>query len=191
MKNPAAVLSVWVEAREQTAWIKVTGRASFTCSVDFKVLIQRLCALGYTRFVLDLSACLLMDSTFLGVLAGLGSRFNPAVPDGRKARIELLNPNPRILDLLENLGVAHLFQLLKGASPATGQLNRLEQPPEAADRVAMARTSLEAHQTLMSINPANVPKFKDVAEFLAADLKKLEEQRPTPPAEPGDTNKNP
>jgi anti-anti-sigma regulatory factor len=159
--------------------------------VDFKVLIQRLCALGYTRFVLDLSAGLLMDSTFLGVLAGLGSRFNQAVPDGRKARIELLNPNPRILDLLENLGVAHLFQLLKGASPATGQLNRLEQPPEAADRVAMARTSLEAHQTLMSINPANVPKFKDVAEFLAADLKKLEEQRPTPPAEPGDTNKNP
>lgn len=47
----------------------------------------------------------------------------------------------------------------------------------------MARTSLEAHQTLMKINPANIPKFKDVAEFLAEDLKKLEERNPKLPPE--------
>ena len=35
-------------------------------------------------------------------------------------------------------------------------------------------TSLEAHQTLMAVNPENVNRFKDVTKFLAEDLKTLE-----------------
>lgn len=120
---------------------------------------------------------------FLGVLAGLGLKYNHSPRDPRKARIELLNPNQRIVDLLENLGVNHLFAVANGAGPATDRLDPLEQPPPEVNRVEMARTSLEAHQTLMEINPANIPKFKDVAEFLAEDLKKLEEQNPKPPPE--------
>jgi hypothetical protein len=33
---------------------------------------------------------------------------------------------------------------------------------------------LEAHKTLMGIKPENEQKFKDVAQFLADDLKRLE-----------------
>ena len=40
-----------------------------------------------------------------------------------------------------------------------------------------ARACLEAHETLMSINPANIPKFKDVSRFMAEDLKRLEVQK--------------
>jgi hypothetical protein len=32
---------------------------------------------------------------------------------------------------------------------------------------------LEAHQTLMRVNPENIPKFKNVTEFLVEDLKNL------------------
>ena len=39
----------------------------------------------------------------------------------------------------------------------------------------IARTSLEAHQTLMAMNPENVARFKDVAQFLAEDLKNIEQ----------------
>jgi anti-sigma B factor antagonist len=184
LKNPSTPLSVWVDESKKTAWIKVTGRANFTSGVDFKALIQRLGELGYTRFVLELTKCLLMDSTFLGVLAGLGLKFDHAPAAPGRARIELLNPNGRILDLLENLGVNHLFTVANGPGPATDQLAPLEPPPAEADRVAMARTSLEAHQTLMRINPANIPRFKDVTEFLAEDLKKLEAQGPPPPETP-------
>ena len=38
----------------------------------------------------------------------------------------------------------------------------------------MTRNCLEAHETLMEINPANVNKFKDVTRFLAEDLKRQE-----------------
>ena len=59
-----------VAVTEQVALVKVSGRASFNCSVEFKTLVYELRARGYRKFVLDLTDCLIMDSTFLGVLAG-------------------------------------------------------------------------------------------------------------------------
>ena len=44
-------------------------------------------------------------------------------------------------------------------------------------REEMSQTCLEAHQLLMKINPDNIPKFKDVTQFLAEDLRKLKEQK--------------
>jgi len=63
---------------------------------------------GYTHFIIDLSECVLMDSTFLGVLAQFGLKMNPANASGRTG-IELLNPNTRVAELLENLGALQLF----------------------------------------------------------------------------------
>jgi anti-anti-sigma regulatory factor len=172
MKTGVSDLLVWVE--KNNAWIKIAGRASFNSSVDFKTLVNGLSQKGFSRFVLDLTDCPLMDSTFLGVLAGLGLKFGAAHNGDPRATIELLNPKPRILDLLENLGVSHLFKVLNGPEPATEKMASVECPPPNADRKEISRACLEAHQTLMNINPANIPKFKDVAQFLAEDLKKME-----------------
>jgi anti-sigma B factor antagonist len=171
MKTPSSSLSVWVGDHE--ACIKIAGRASFNSSVDFKTLINSLSQRGYYSFVLDLTDCLLMDSTFLGVLAGLGLKFGAGPNNQSHPTMELLNPNARILDLLENLGVSHLFQVRNGVG--CREMAPVESPPANADRKEVSRTCLEAHQTLMEINPANVPRFKDVAQFLAEDLKKMEE----------------
>jgi hypothetical protein len=53
-------------------------------------------------------------------------------------------------------------------------LQRVEPVPGSHDHKEISRTCLEAHQTLMRINPDNIAKFKDVAQFLAEDLKKTE-----------------
>jgi anti-sigma B factor antagonist len=175
MNPTAANLSVWVG--DNVVWIKIAGRATFTSSVDFKTLINQLWQKGNSRFILDLSHCVLMDSTFLGVLSGLGLKFSNAQNAGTPATIELLNPNVRISDLLENLGIAHLFKVAKGPSPASDNLAPVDQAAGTADRKEVQRACLEAHETLMNINPNNVPKFKDVARFLAEDLKKMEEAK--------------
>src|SRR5262245_5888313 len=95
---------------EKFACIKIRGRADFSSSIDFKTLINELRQKEYTYFVLDLTECTLMDSTFLGVLAGLGLKMSAALSkDQCSPPIELLNPNARITELLENLGVLHLF----------------------------------------------------------------------------------
>jgi hypothetical protein len=53
-------------------------------------------------------------------------------------------------------------------------LKPVEQTPASTDRKEMSRHCLEAHRVLMEIKPENVVKFKDVAQFLAEDLKKPE-----------------
>jgi len=168
MKPTAANLSVWVSDRD--AWIRIGGRASFNNSVDFKTLVTILAQNGCSHFILDLSECLLMDSTFLGVLAGLGLKY-PHNGDNHPA-FELLNPNHRIADLLENLGVIHLFRIIHGQS-CPQPMKGLEQMSEN-NATEVTRTCLEAHQTLMKVNPNNVAKFKDVTEYLAEDLRKKE-----------------
>lgn len=168
---------------DQMVCVKVAGRANFSGSVDLKTLVTGLWDKGYHRFVLDLSECLLMDSTFLGVLAGLGLKLNnnntqatpPANNHNGNHAIELLNPSPRIADLLENLGITHLFDITKGRL-TTDCLVKLDHAHTPSDRREVQKTCLEAHQTLMDVNPANVPKFKDVAQFLAEDLKSMDGQ---------------
>jgi len=172
MSNGATNLSVWVG--DGLVCIKIVGRASFQCSVDFKTLINTLWQQGHRRFVLEVSECQLMDSTFLGVLAGLGLKFSEERNGSGPATLELLNPSDRIFDLIENLGIDHLFQIHRGAAPAPGELSPVEKTPGAPDRKETTRTCLEAHRLLMKINPANVAKFKDVARFIEEDLKKLE-----------------
>ena len=172
MNKSAASLKVALT--DHAACIKVSGRANFTCSLDFKRLIHELSERGCTHLVLDLSDCIIMDSTFLGMLAGLGLQyFGNERPDDSK--VELLNPNPRICDLLENLGVAHLFNITYADRLPEEQFEDRGSDTESS-RIDLARTSLEAHRTLMDLDPRNVAKFKDVTQFLAEDLKKLEKK---------------
>lgn len=170
MSNAPATLSVWVG--DAVVCIKIAGRASFQSSVDFKSLILGLRQQGRRHFVLDLTDCQLMDSTFLGVLAGLGLRFSQENDSAGPACISLFNPSSRIFDLIENLGIDHLFQVLTRPPPAEGALEPVAPASAPVDRKEISRTCLEAHQLLMAINPANIPKFKDVTRFLEEDLKK-------------------
>lgn len=170
MSAPSASLSVMVG--KERVCVKVTGRANFTFSPDFKALLAGLSERGYRRFAIDLSDCVLMDSTFLGVLAGFGLATNPAgTPD--KCVIELFNPNARIAELLENLGVLQLFKIMSGPMECSEGMADIPTPLNPT-REEITRTCLEAHQTLMAANPDNVPRFKDVAQFLAEDLKNLQ-----------------
>lgn len=171
MNTPAAKMLVLVG--EKFACVKISGRANFTSSIDLRTLINQLRQKGYSYFVLDLSECSLMDSTFLGVLAGLGLSLREAQPPPGNPAIELCNPNPRVLDLLETLGVLHLFRVNHGQLKVPEGCQSSEATPTGAGRAEITRACLEAHQTLMEINPENVGRFQEVSQFLAEDLKRL------------------
>jgi len=163
-----------VRVGDSAACVRINGRANFTTSIDFKKLLFELEARGFRRFTLDLTDCVLMDSTFLGVLAGFGLQ-SPSGPDGGKGTvIELFHAQPRIVDLLENLGVLGLFQVVDGSADPAKDTCPCESPePEKPTREEVTRTCLEAHKTLMDLSPENAARFKDVAKFLAEDLQKI------------------
>ena len=171
MALPSAKLSVLVG--KDFACVKIAGRANFTFSPDFKTLLGELIQKGYNHFIIDLTECVLMDSTFLGVLAGFGIKLKQATSAANRG-IELSNPNTRVTELLENLGVLQLFKVVNGSVQLSGDVQTQTPATINPSREEITRTSLEAHQALMAANPDNVLRFKDVAQFLAEDLKKLE-----------------
>lgn len=152
-----------------TAFMKISGRASLLNSVEFRSGVNSLVKRGAKHFVLDLTECPIMDSTFLGVLAGL------VIGDSKESAalsVEILNPHQRVMDLLDSLGVIEFFRVSRNAQPCTQVFDESISDFERVSLVERSRTCLEAHQVLMDLNPQNIPKFKEVARLLAEDLEK-------------------
>jgi len=171
MATPLAKMSVL--ACKDFVCVKIAGRANFTYGPDFKTLLTELVRKGCEHFIIDLSDCALMDSTFLGILAGFGLKLNQTdAPDGHG--IELRNPNSRIAELLENLGALHLFRVTTGALRLPEDVEAQTPDDINPTRQQITRTCLEAHQSLVKANPDNAMRFKDVTRFLAEDLKNRE-----------------
>lgn len=170
-KSTAKILVAKVD---DAVCIKLEGRATFACSVDFKRLLTEAHEAGAKRFVINLSACQIMDSTFLGMLSGLGRRISSEDLPPEKRPIELLNPTERVSDLIDNLGVSDLFHIMHcdEANPTT--YDESYESGEETSKIDMTRNCLEAHQILMDLNPDNVTKFKDVAKYFEEEVKKAE-----------------
>jgi anti-anti-sigma factor len=165
----ALVGQLFVWAGDQAACVRVAGRANFALSVEFRKLLRHLQAGHGGRVLLDLSECQMMDSTFLGVLAFEAKQRRDANGGTNGAGLELLNANPTVRELIEDLGIGSLFTFVERdllqaaftAAPTAGQASAEE----------LNRTCLEAHELLMALHPDNVAKFKEVAQFFAEELR--------------------
>ena len=105
---------VWVALHEQTALLRVDGRGSFKVSTAVKQFGQAAISSGCKLAVLDLTDCVGMDSTFMGVLAGWASR----LIESNAGRIVMLNLSPRTRGLVSTLGLDQIVQAYEvGATP--------------------------------------------------------------------------
>lgn len=168
MSSPVAQLFVAVD--NGVVYVRVVGRATFAAGVDFKSLLEGVLREGHRRIAVDLRECPLMDSTFVGLLTTFGMQLPPEAGAG----ISLHHVNDRVRELLGNLGVSHLFLSCGPDEEIPGRLAAQPAGQGTASQLELQRTCLEAHEKLMEVNPENVARFKDVAKFLAEDLKKAE-----------------
>jgi hypothetical protein len=158
------------------AFIQVCGRGTFKVSSGLKqfgkaVIQNRCCAILF-----DMRNCVGLDSTFMGVMAGLASDLAEEVG----GRITVFNLSEKTHGLLTTLGLdqmvdTHLF----GATPpemqtALDEVTKMDplETPEVS-RSETAQTMLEAHENLVECSPENYPRFKDVLTFLREDLEQV------------------
>ncbi len=158
-------MSVAVE--DGTAYVAVAGRACAEGARDFKRFVEGRRAEGVRCVVLELSHCLLMDSTFSGVLAGLVSG-----GDGPALHFVLASPNDRVTDLLDNLGVLPLVEVVATGHPTAPASGFDALPTSAPDRLADAACCLDAHRLLMALHPENVSRFATLEKYLAAEVER-------------------
>jgi len=176
----ASPVQIGVAVVSPMVYVKISGRADFTNSVGFKKVILGLLERGYKQYTLELSECLVMDSTFLGVMVSLVKRLGQETTNSQQV-MQLVNPNERVRNLLDNLGILQLFLIHQGVGMPVTEYCPAPLSGQLGDKIELTRNSLEAHQMLMAVNPANIPKFKDVAQFLAEDLAQCETPSEKPP----------
>ena len=172
-----------VGSTEREVFVRVVGRGTFQNSQPLQRFAQDMIERGRREFVMDLEECQGMDSTFLGVLAGIGLGLTK---DGQTGKVHIVNANARNIGSLKILGLDRLldiaaatldpaqhpvpvrFQLLPGTDLT--QLLSL-------DRGAMAETMLEAHTDLIRTDERNEPKFRDVTESLRERIEHPDDEK--------------
>lgn len=169
--------TLMVRKFDRVIWVKILGRATCAYSLDLKSLVAESWRSGYRHFVFDLGGCIAMDSTYVGSIAGMGLNFLGARQRGESASAQIANPNQQVLNSMTELGVMHLFNVITTPNPELDKFEPLGQDGDGASRAEVTRNCLEAHKILMDLKPSNFDKFKDVAQFLAEDLKKLEQPK--------------
>lgn len=160
--------SILVGCANKVVWVRVEGKGSFLNSSGLKEFARAMINRGHREFVVDLRDCPVMDSTFMGTLAGIALRLREI----GQGTLHVTNLNERNGDLLRNLGLDQLFAVdLCGISPDGAE--KSVKPIDSKggpDREAQAQTMLEAHEALVEASPENLTKFKDVLEYLKQDL---------------------
>jgi anti-sigma B factor antagonist len=161
--------SVLVGCIERTVWVKVEGRGTFQNSAGLKEFVKQMIQRGFRDFVVDLSDCEQMDSTFMGTLAGVALRLREIGQGGLRA----VNVNERNTGLLSSLGLDQLFSVepaAGGGEEVPDEARLREAVPARAGAEAQKKMVLEAHEALVEAEAANAVKFKDVLEYMRQEL---------------------
>ena len=148
----------------RTVWARVEGNASFAGSMALRDFAREMIHRGAREFIIDLRNCLRMDSTFMGTLAAISLRLGEL----NEGCLYLVNLNERNVESLRSLGLDQLFNVRVSAIKDDGQALAI---PSTQDRTARAQTILEAHEALIRAVPENLPKFKDVIQYLEEELR--------------------
>ena len=160
---PASIL---VGVTGKAVCIKVRGKGSFQNSPALKEFAREMFERGHRVFVVDLADCPVMDSTFMGTLAGLALRLR----ESENGSLLVCNVNERNADLLRNLGLNNLFTV-ESKADAADQAESTLSSEGSLSRLDHAACMIEAHEALVDADPENLARFKDVLEYLKQDLR--------------------
>jgi anti-sigma B factor antagonist len=161
---PASIL---VGVTGKAVCVKVRGKGSFQNSPALKEFAREMFERGHRAFVVDLADCPVMDSTFMGTLAGLALRLR----ESGGGSLLVYNVNERNSDLLRNLGLNNLFAVESKTDLADQTAESTLSPDDNLSRLDHAACMIEAHEALVDADPENFARFKDVLEYLKQDLR--------------------
>ena len=160
--------SILVGVNGSAVWVRVEGRGSFLNSGNLKEFAQEMVNRGYREFVVDLQDCNMMDSTFMGTMAGVALRLKEL----GHGHLRVVHCGQRSQDLLSGLGLDQILTIQSnGTTPPECQSIEDEAAgKENATKKDQAQTMLDAHEALCEAAPENLLRFKDVLDYLKQDL---------------------
>jgi anti-anti-sigma regulatory factor len=170
-KSVANVCPITVGKFEGFSWIRCEGKGSFLNSPAVKEFGESRIKRGELCLVIDLEACVGMDSTFMGTLAGLANRLTE-----KGGVLQVAGADDKGQRSLEDLGLDFLMEI----NPEKADWKDVESKardflkPKVAGLTAGTRLHtrhiLEAHEVLSDANESNREKFSGVVGILEDEL---------------------
>src|SRR4051795_11195663 len=124
--------SIQVGVNGPAVWVRVEGKGSFLNSGNLKEFAQEMVNRGYREFVIDLQNCAMMDSTFMGTMAGVALRLKEL----GHGHLHVVHCGVRSRELLSGLGLDQIFSIHEGglSAPIYTDLNGDEEKPAAEQK---------------------------------------------------------
>ncbi|MBL7115512.1 MAG: STAS domain-containing protein [Kiritimatiellae bacterium] len=162
------------------ALVDVRGRGTF----NLGPVLKQFGAASVTkhqcdRIIMNMAGCETMDSTFMGVIAGLAMR----IKRDRDGSLTMVNLSERTSQLLSTLGLDRVVSAFRAAESPQEDVALFERGEdlsavnvEAIDRAENVKTMLDAHKDLVAVAPENLARFQDVIEYLNRDAVELQDE---------------
>lgn len=169
------------------AVVRVVGRGTFLNSVPLAQFAEHLQAheSDKHKFIIDLSECPTMDSTFMGTLAKITLR-QMQLDNGK---LTVCNANEHNRRLLKTLGLSHVMDLRQKSPDELQQddliLHAADAPP--VSRLNRICHMIEAHEKLVDLETENEVRFSNVLKYLRQSL---EEEKQSQKASERETQDN-
>ena len=155
-----------VNAYSEPVEVKVRGRVSYLNAMPLSHFFDYMLKQGKRYFSIDFEDCLVVDSTFLGILAGLAIELRQREPRGI---CRVFHLSPRNLDLMRHVGLHKMLEIeevvpgqsLSGKSVGQGLVTSGDVPKSHLREVIRS-----AHENLIRVDEQNKKRFQDVVSFL-------------------------
>jgi len=161
--------SIQVGVNGDAVWVKVEGKGSFLNSGNLKEFTREMVNRGYREFVVDLANCIMMDSTFMGTMAGVALRLKEL----GHGHLHVVHCGERSRNLLMGLGLDQIFDIHSNGTtaPQCELLQREKANGSSEEQKKQVNADmLDAHEALCQAVPQNLSRFKDVLDYLKQDL---------------------
>lgn len=162
--------SILVGQDDKEVLIKIIGEGTIHNSHTLKEFLNQMIKEGYKDFIICLEECLSVDSTFIGVLVGIGLKLKKKF----NRTLRLVNVSAHNRKPLKTLGVIGLFDVIEDWRETFEELKYLER--KRTTKLQAAEHIMRAHEHLMELDVANRIKFKDVHKFMAQEIAKMKEK---------------
>ena len=146
--------------------LRFIGEIRYTLSPSIERFLEGIFAgPAPAGFVVDLTETDSIDSTNLGLLAGIARRMQAlAAP-----RVTIVSNRTEINSVLISMALDEVFDIVEEGGIQTGMAR--EVPRQNADRKTLVRTLIDAHRTLMELSEQNHEMFRDVVASLEKNSK--------------------
>ena len=162
--------SIQVGVNGEAVWVRVEGKGTFLNSGDLKEFTREMVNRGYREFVVDLERCAMMDSTFMGTMAGVALRLKEL----GQGHLHVVHCGERSRNLLTGLGLDQIFSIQANGAAMAPDCETLEHDERSKSseekKHQTSQQMLDAHEALCEAVPQNVARFKDVLDYLKQDL---------------------